>query len=207
MNEDSPTGKWRIPIAVAPGHRVILTQPYGPTSNPLEPKGPNDEPHFHYGLDLVCGDDHYTYGAPVVCPFPSGVITSEMVAGSIDGEGSYLFCAHTDANGIERKILCYHLSEAQPVGMVAEGSVLGKIGNTGLVSPKPSLVDPYAGAHLHLEYYINGVRVDPLPHFDITNPFIGPVPSKADALPATNWLIGKLYDLLRPFDPNLPDNS
>lgn len=202
MNPASDTGKWRVPIAIPPGFRVWLTQPYGPTSLTAEPKGPNGEPHFHYGIDLTVGFEHQTYGIPVVCPFPTGDISYE-VTGNDPGEGgNFCYVVYKDAAGNEHKILCYHLSEVQPVGHVADGTMVGRIGNTGDVFPKPTFADPYLGAHLHLEYYINGERTDPLPHFDLNNPYTSSPLTPADQAPATNWLIRELLKFVQPFIPN-----
>lgn len=44
---------------------------------------------------------------------------------------------------------------------VKQGQVIAYVGNSGNVSPKPTAANPHAGAHLHFEVWVNGVRVNP----------------------------------------------
>ena len=47
---------------------------------------------------------------------------------------------------------------------VKQGQVLGIVGNTGNVTPRPSSTNPYAGTHLHFEVRVNGRPVNPIPY-------------------------------------------
>ena len=44
---------------------------------------------------------------------------------------------------------------------VVQGQVVGKLGNTGYCLPAPTAANPSAGAHLHFEVRLNGVRQNP----------------------------------------------
>ena len=46
---------------------------------------------------------------------------------------------------------------------VKQGEIIAYVGNTGNVSPRPSESNPHAGAHLHFEVWVNGIRVNPEP--------------------------------------------
>lgn len=51
-----------------------------------------------------------------------------------------------------------HLSRKYPVGAYREKDILGRVGNTGLVSPTPTASNPKAGTHLHTD--ISKKKVD-----------------------------------------------
>ncbi len=183
---------FKLPIQVPEAGAIQITQGFGPTTNTLEPKGPNGEEHFHYGLDIVCGDDHATFGAMLRCPFPSGHLINEFPQQEGSPTTPLIQLQFNDADGTRYDAILAHCSQMQPVGLYAEGDPVGKIGNIGLVSPRPSLKDPYAGAHLHLGLQVNGAWVDPQEYFDCTDPFLGAAPTPDDQLPATDWLIQQL---------------
>lgn len=190
---------FRIPVALPAGQSIAITQPYGPTSNPIEPAGPNGEPHFHYGVDLVGGDSHHTYGLAVVCPFPAAGNYSEEFTAPMGDRGNYHTIFYTDPSNVQWHMMAYHLSDVVDHSPYSEGDAIGHIGNTGMVEPKPSLVNPYAGAHLHLELFRNGVRVDPLLYFDTLNPYRdGPTPIALE-MPPAEWVVQKILALLAPF--------
>ncbi|MDE1925362.1 MAG: hypothetical protein KGH79_04270 [Patescibacteria group bacterium] len=192
---------FRVPISIPDTQRVTLTQPFGPVSNPLEPEGPNGEPHFHYGIDLVCGDDHHTYGVAIVCPFPSITITEKTWEGAMNPTGNGIVGVYTDAEGVVHKIVLWHCSKINDAIEYKEGDVMAYIGNAGLVFPAPSLRDPYAGAHLHLGYYRGDILTDPLTAFDITNPYRGPAPTQALEMPPAQWVVAKIEAFMAPFLP------
>lgn len=192
---------FRVPIAIPDTQRVMLTQVFGPVSNPLEPEGPNGEPHFHYGIDLVTGDDHHTYGVPVVCPFPSATAFEKIDSGPMNEKGNGIVCSYTDPSGAQYKMTLWHLSKLSDPVEFADGQVMGNIGNNGHVFPAPSLADPYAGAHLHLGLRVNDVYVNPLDYFDLSNPYAGAAPAGDLQMPPAKWVIAKLAQFLRPFIP------
>lgn len=70
--------KYKLPLAVPAGKHIYITQPYGRTYLTNEPVGPNGEPHFHYGSDIALGTPEETYGAAIVCPFPSAVVEKSI---------------------------------------------------------------------------------------------------------------------------------
>lgn len=188
--------KFPLPIQTTDARNIRLTQAFGPTSNVLEPEGPAGQPHFHYGVDLVCGDDHQTYGAALRCPFPGAQIVNRFEQPEGSKETPFLQLQYRDTAGTTYDVILAHCIDMAPAGRVAYGDEVAKIGNIGLVAPQPSLRDPYGGAHLHLGLKINGAWTDPLAYFDLTRPFIGTAPTQADQLPATNWLIKELLAII-----------
>lgn len=198
------TKPWRVPIAVPAGQYILITQGYGPTSVEMEPPGPNGEPHFHYGIDLVSGDDHHTYGLGVVCPFPTAMEYNEEFTEPMGPVGNFHTISHTDEQGVSWRMMAYHLSDVEVASPYSEGTVIGHIGNTGMVWPKPSIIDPYAGAHLHLQVWRNGVIVDPLLYFDTSRPYsAGPTPQRLE-MPPADWVVKKILALFSPFTTPAP---
>jgi hypothetical protein len=191
--------KFPLPIQVSAASSITVTQPFGITSNTLEPVGPNGEPHFHYGLDIVCGDDHATFGAELRWPFPSGAMINRSPQPQGSTQTPFLQLEYKPTDGVVYNSTFAHCSEIEPEGTFQYGALVGKIGNIGLVRPQPPLKDPYAGAHLHLGLQADGKWVDPALYFDLTKPFIGTGPDQEDQLPATNWLIQELLALLKPY--------
>ncbi|MGH7174807.1 MAG: M23 family metallopeptidase [Minisyncoccia bacterium] len=179
----------------------MMTQPFGPTTNTLEPVGPNGEPHFHYGVDLVAGDDHHTYGLAIVCPFPTIAIADKTWEGAMNSLGNGIIGNYTDAEGVKHTLTFWHVSkESDPVDY-AEGETMANVGNTGLVAPQPSLKDPYAGAHLHLGYQRNGVWTDPLTIFDLTTWYPGGATPQVLEMPPAEWVVAQIEKILQPFIP------
>src|SRR4029077_15831878 len=188
-----------LPIQLPAGSAAIITQPFGITENTLEPAGPNGEPHFHYGIDIVLGDDHVTFGAQLRCPFPTATMINRFEQPEGSTQTPFLQLEYKATDGTVYNATFAHCSQMEPEGSFQYGAPIAKIGNIGLVAPQPSLKDPYAGAHLHLGLQAHGVWVDPAQYFDITKPFVGAGPDQQDQLPATNWLIQELLALLKPF--------
>ena len=101
-------------------------------------------------LRLHAGIDFGTpVGSPVRAP-ADGVIE---IAGPVSGFGNHIRIQHQGFETSES-----HLSEIpesiKPGVSVKEGEIIALSGNTGLST----------GPHLHFEYYLNRVAVDPLPH-------------------------------------------
>ena len=75
------------------------------------------------------------------------------IAGPVSGFGNHIRIQH---KGFETSYS--HLSEIpaaiKPGADVTQGEIIALSGNTGLST----------GPHLHFEFYLNGVAVDPMPH-------------------------------------------
>ena len=101
---------------------------------------------FHNGLDIAANE-----GDTITC-FADGYVRA---AGEHSNLGKYLIITHE--NGVET--IYGHLND----WLVTEGSTVTKgqpialVGQTGAAT----------GPHLHLEIYINGVKVNPLYYFDL----------------------------------------
>lgn len=189
--------KFKLPIQLNTATRITITQPFGVTSNTLEPVGPNGEPHFHYGIDIITGDDHHTFGRALICPFPTSQVINEFVQPQLSPKTPFIQLGHVAEDGTKYNLTLAHCSYFAPGTQFVLGDTVAKIGNIGLVEPQPTLKDPYAGAHLHLGLQVNGVWVDPEHYFDITSTFPGPDPTPQDQLPATDWLIAQLMAFLK----------
>ena len=118
-----------------------LSSVFGYRLHPL-----SNEILFHNGLDIAAEE-----GADVRC-FADGYIRA---AGEQDNLGKYYIVTHE--NGIET--LYGHLSEwvAREGDSVTKGQVIGKVGHSGAAT----------GSHLHLEIFVDGIRVNPLYYFSL----------------------------------------
>ncbi len=99
---------------------------------------------MHAGLD---------FGAPVGSQVRAAADGKVEIAGWVSGFGNHVRIQHA---GFETSYS--HLSEIpasiKPGAEVKQGDIIAISGNTGLST----------GPHLHFEYYLNRIAVDPLPH-------------------------------------------
>ncbi|MBV9287520.1 MAG: peptidoglycan DD-metalloendopeptidase family protein, partial [Hyphomicrobiales bacterium] len=99
---------------------------------------------LHAGID---------FGAPVGSQVRAAADGKVEIAGFVSGFGNHVRIQHA---GFETSYS--HLSEIpdsiRPGTEVKQGDVIALSGNTGLST----------GPHLHFEFYLNRVAVDPLPH-------------------------------------------
>lgn len=84
--------------------------------------------------------------------------------GSYASYGEYVLIMHNDGT----QTLYAHMkagSRTVSSGQkVKQGQVIGTVGNTGNVSPRPTSSSPYRGTHLHFEVRVNGRAVNPIPY-------------------------------------------
>lgn len=97
---------------------------------------------------------------------------------STKGNGVYV---QTREGDLRYKSVYWHLSEVlvRAGDLVKQGQLIGRMGNSGTVRPKPTERQPYLGTHLHFGLYlyrlVNGRRkaedndyrgaIDPMPLF------------------------------------------
>lgn len=181
---------YKFPIRIHPDEALNLAQPYHGETTTLS-KALSTDPTFHNGVDVTCGNAANTWGKECIWPFPwpGTVYYSE-----VDSPMGATLHAHAQvdtvdpATGIEYSLVLIHLSwvpktktaEDSQVIVYNFGDVIGKIGNNGAVSPKPTPEQPFAGSHLHLGIGVknpgelNPLMLDPLLYFNLTDPFRGP---------------------------------
>jgi peptidoglycan hydrolase CwlO-like protein len=128
----------------------------------------------HTGIDV---NINVRGGKSVVAVKAGTVVTSKAMTGSIanygtDGTyvgsytayGEYVIIDHHDGT----KTLYAHMqagSRTVKAGdEVTQGQVIGIVGNTGNVSPRPTSSNPLNGTHLHFEVFVNNQRVNPIPY-------------------------------------------
>ena len=108
---------------------------------------------FHPILHILRLHAGIDFGAPVGSPVRAAAAGKVEFAGPAPGFGNHVRIQHA---GFETSYS--HLSEIpesiRPGAEVKEGDIIALSGNTGLST----------GPHLHFEYYLNRVAVDPLPH-------------------------------------------
>jgi murein DD-endopeptidase MepM/ murein hydrolase activator NlpD len=108
---------------------------------------------FHPILHILRLHAGIDFGAAVGSAVRAVADGKVEIAGPVSGFGNHVRILH---DGFETSYS--HLSEIpaniKPGALVTLGEVIALSGNTGLST----------GPHLHFEYYLNGVAVDPLPH-------------------------------------------
>lgn len=84
--------------------------------------------------------------------------------GSYSSYGEYVLIMHNDGT----QTLYAHMKAGSRTvsagASVKQGQVIGTVGNTGNVRPRPSSSNPYSGTHLHWEVRVNGRVVNPIPY-------------------------------------------
>ncbi len=108
---------------------------------------------FHPILHILRLHAGIDFGAPVGSPVRAAADGRIEIAGPVPGFGNHVRIQHA---GFETSYS--HLSEIpaaiHPGVEVKQGDIIALSGNTGLST----------GPHLHFEFYLNRVAVDPLPH-------------------------------------------
>ena len=108
---------------------------------------------FHPILHILRLHAGIDFGAPVGSPVRAVADGKVEIAGPVSGFGNHVRLQH---KGFETSYS--HLSEipanVTPGALVTQGQTIALSGNTGLST----------GPHLHFEYYLERVAVDPLPH-------------------------------------------
>jgi len=144
---------------------------------PIYPNGDNDpvmasawwESYSgHKGLDLVLknGDQYekpvYASRGGTVETTHTGWTPSEGYEGTAS-YGNYVLINHGTYNEANYKTRYAHLQRVvvAPNTTVSQGALIGYLGNTGNVYPRPTESNPHQGAHVHFEVIKNGVRQNP----------------------------------------------
>ena len=108
---------------------------------------------FHPILHILRLHAGIDFGAPVGSPVRAAADGVVKIASEVSGFGNHVRVQH---KGFETSYS--HLSEIpaaiKPGAEVTQGEIIALSGNTGLST----------GPHLHFEFYLNGVAVDPMPH-------------------------------------------
>lgn len=127
-----PTGAVSFPLKT---EHWRVSDPYGWREDPF-----TGEEAFHRGVDLACAE-----GTRVLAML-DGTVTA---ARRSETYGNYLRLTHADGQETLYAHLQYLYVRAGEV--VQKGQCLGTVGQTGRAT----------GAHLHLEFLVQGIRYDP----------------------------------------------
>lgn len=112
----------------------------------------------HKGIDFTtAGPTGNTYGKEIRAAADGVVYSAEMHS----SWGYNVYINH--GNGVYTRYAHCSKMLVTKGQTVKQGDVIALVGNTGNVSPKPTASNPYAGAHLHFEVWVNGTRVNPAP--------------------------------------------
>jgi murein DD-endopeptidase MepM/ murein hydrolase activator NlpD len=108
---------------------------------------------FHPILHILRLHAGIDFGAAIGSQVRAAADGKVEIAGPVSGFGNHVRVQH---KGFETSYS--HLSEIpaaiKPGADVTQGEIIALSGNTGLST----------GPHLHFEFYLNGVAVDPMPH-------------------------------------------
>lgn len=115
----------------------------------------------NYGKTIVAAKA----GTVVISKTTTGNIPNYDLNGNVIGYyrsyGEYIAINHHDGS---ITLYAHGLPGSRKVSFgqeVKQGQAIMSVGNTGNVSPRPTASNPKAGAHLHFEIMINGVKVNP----------------------------------------------
>lgn len=106
----------------------------------------------HNGLDIIIlGTDKLGYGEDVLS-VSDGQVVNIVYDNPEHTRGAGIYVRERLDGGSFREWVYWHLSSFTAyIGQtVRAGDVIGKVGNSGFVFPKPSPACPYCGSHLHL---------------------------------------------------------
>lgn len=121
---------------------AYVSCPYGYRIHPIR-----GDYTFHYGVDLAIGA-----GTPIYAAKSGTVVQSTMASVN----GNYVTIQHSDGTST---LYAHMSSRAVSAGdYVAQGSVIGYVGTTGLST----------GPHLHFEIYVNGSTVNPMEYVSVS---------------------------------------
>jgi hypothetical protein len=143
----------KVPVTIPPCLRI--TRGFGCDEFPTGVAGgdrcPADKPYWHTGVDFSCAT-----GIPVYTPMGGALVHSSSSSGygnlakiilSEGGQTLQMYFAHLSA--FAQSDLCHRGGICHP------GSQVGAIGSTGFST----------GPHLHWEFRVNNVPVDPFQYF------------------------------------------
>lgn len=94
----------------------------------------------HNGIDMMG-----SWGTPILCVQDGKVIDIHNDKG--DGYGNYVRILSGELEWIYGHLSSISVVKGQDI---KTGTQLGCMGNTGMVTPKPTIWQPFAGTHLHL---------------------------------------------------------
>lgn len=183
---------YKLPIAVPPGKKFFIVQRYGPSNSVLNSPGPNGEPHFHHGIDIAFATEVEGYGVPVVCPVPNATVVGINFDGAMTSTSNTINLEWREADGRKFNMAAVHVSGVEKKAPYVEGAIIGYLGNAGLVSPKPTILNPYLGTHLHLGLQIDDYWVDPALYFDLTAAYVGEVVPDIRKMLPVHWAWSEL---------------
>lgn len=194
-----------LKLPIGGPRRPIITQFFGNTSNNAWYQANGVNIPSHNGVDFVTGTPLETYGTPLVCPFPTAKVIKISFVSPLYTKGNGVTLEYK-YDGLTFQLVLWHTGEVKvKLGdKVKEGDVICYIGNSGLCNPPPTTDNPYAGSHLHLMLYVDGVLTDPMKWFN-GDWYVGedsgiqhdvePIKWGVEKLGYTDWFLKFLYAL------------
>lgn len=184
------TMKYPLPFSLPKGCIPVISQLYGNKTYVDWYKANGVNIDAHNGIDFVVGnpihDKILTYGAKLVCPVPNAEFSYKWFTDPMCTQGNGIQIGWEEGN--DRYLLIFwHCSEIVVQNTYKEQDVVGYIGNSGLVSPKPTYTEPFNGAHLHLGLRKNNVLIDPLEIFDLSRWYTSEDSGQQKDLPPLFW--------------------
>ena len=190
--------KFPLPLEIVKGRFPVVTQEFGNKSNADWYRANGINIDAHNGTDIVIGGGRNqavdTYGCKLVCP-TGALLNAVWFDEPMSTKGNGVKVQWNDGRTI--KMVVWHCSECNRQEEYKAGDTLGYIGNSGLVSPKPSYAAVHNGAHLHLMTYINDVLTDPREVFDFTKWTVSATDTGITKdLPPFQYFLNKIFQSL-----------
>ena len=122
----------------------------------------------HNALDLYVSDSKLGYGTPIYA-MHDGVVERIVydVPHQTRGNGIYLLSTDNSYSTVYWHLANFSVQVGQKITV---GDLLGSMGNSGYVMPRPNHLSPHLGTHLHAGLKIHGLSneyggfVDPTPY-------------------------------------------
>jgi len=214
----------KFPFKVPNGYKLKVTQPFGSISKLQFYKDRGIDIPFHNGVDIVLVDSQgrevpkVTYGSALITPSVGWQIVKTTFDNPMSTKGNGVTIQSSEIidtlGRVTRwQLVFWHCSEVvYTKGILGAFETVGYVGNSGAVSPAPSIACPYCGSHLHLMLYIhekrdgtwyvldpaNGVggAQDVLKYIDINDVYYGNDTDFLKDEPPLMWLISQLNSLI-----------
>lgn len=116
------------------------------------------------GKSIVAVKDGYVLISKATSGSIKNYDSNGNYVGSYSSYGEYVLIMHNDGTQTVYAHMAPGSRKVRSGDTVKQGQVIGTVGNTGNVRPRPSSSNPYAGTHLHFEVRVNGRCVNPIPY-------------------------------------------
>lgn len=190
------------PVKTHSGLKLILTNPFGQVKN--KALAAWYEARFghsiHKGVDLILdGSPIQNFGTELVSCV-DGYVPFIRFDDPMSERGNFIFI-QSDTRKYELRYFHISKSFVKSGDNVKVGQVIGLMGNSGTVSPKPTEKAPANGSHIHFELHKNKggsfVPVDPMDYIKLDEALAGEDTGGVADLPTIKWSLDRIAEKVK----------